>query len=64
MNKELFSKNISTLRECSYDSANNEPMTESTCDVINFDKVCEEYFKLFKAKPLKSVDALIKRLPN
>ncbi len=48
-----------TLKEASKDPANNEFMTQSTLEVINFDAVKDEYCKdLCLKEPPKSNDAL------
>lgn len=57
---ELFKKNKATLKETSKDSANETFMTNLEIEVINFDKVKEDYSKKLElqTKP-KSNDALL-----
>lgn len=55
----LFSSNRSTLKETSKDDSNTECMTESDIEVINFDKVKEDYVKNLSAKGAASLDALV-----
>ena len=40
---EILNSNKSTLKEASRDSANNEYMTESDIEVIDFDEVAKKY---------------------
>lgn len=66
-NLDIFENNISTLKDTSIDKSPDsngivtiEYMTESKLEVVNFDKVKEEYIKKFKeAEMIKSIDALI-----
>lgn len=59
-NIEIFKKNRSTLKKTSYDDANKEYMSDSLFEVIDFDKVKEDYcFPLGLEEQLpKSCDAL------
>ena len=59
-NIEIFKKNRSTLKKTSYDDANKEYMSDSLFEVIDFDKVKEDYcFPLGLGEQLpKSCDAL------
>lgn len=60
-NIEIFSNNKSTLKETSYDDANDVFMTESEFEVIDFDDVKEQYLlsKNSRIEELKSADALL-----
>lgn len=60
MNKNYdFSKYKVSIKETSYDDAQNEYMTESQIEVIDFDKVKEEYICTLKlSEPPKSCDSL------
>ena len=54
----LFASNRSTLKETSKDDSNTEYMTESEMEVINFDKVKEDYVKNLSVKGVASLDTL------
>jgi len=57
--KEIFSKHKTSLKETSKDTSNNEVMTNSELEVINFDKVKKEYVRnLGMSTKLCSNDAL------
>lgn len=57
---EIFKNNISTLKETSKDDENNKYMTELELEVVNFDKVKDEYIRKYKtATEIKSVDSLV-----
>ena len=56
---------ITTLKETSFDSHNNEFMTDSTLKVYNFDRIKDEYIKIksdrYSGSNLRSCDALYYR---
>ncbi|WBB29705.1 hypothetical protein [Parvimonas micra] len=57
---EIFKNNISTLKETSKDNENNKYMTELEFEVVNFDKVKDEYIRKYKtATEIRSVDSLV-----
>ena len=60
--KKYGDKAITTLKEASFDSINNEYMTDSAIKVYNFDKIKDEYikenFNKCIAEDFKSNDAL------
>lgn len=60
MSKEYdFFKHKTFIKETSYDDAQNQYMTESDLEVIDFDKVKEEYIENLKlTEPPKSCDSL------
>lgn len=56
---EIFKRYRTTLKNTSYDDTNREYMTESQLEVVDLDKVKEEYCSPLKLKePPKSCDAL------
>lgn len=56
----IFQDNVSTLKELSYDKSENEYMTDSEKEAINFDKVKDEYIQSLKlSDPPKSNDAIL-----
>lgn len=60
MSKEYdFFKYKTSIKKTSYDDAQNQYMTESELEVIDFDKVKEKYIENLKlAEPPKSCDSL------
>lgn len=66
LSNSIFTNNISTLRDVSFDSSNNEYLIDEKYSIhsnsaINFDDVMKEHIRSFdiKDKSLKSVDAVI-----
>ena len=66
LSNSIFTNNISTFRDVSFDSSNNEYLIDEKYSIhsnsaINFDDVMKEHIRSFdiKDKSLKSVDAVI-----
>ena len=62
MNYQILTDNRTTLKAASYDSANNQYMTDSALLAVNFDRVKADYLRELGYPPemAKSVDALAK----
>ncbi|WP_294563820.1 hypothetical protein [uncultured Succinatimonas sp.] len=59
-NLDIFKSNLTSLKNASHDKNKNEYMTHSCIEVINFDKVKEQYIKnLYLKEPPSSNDCLV-----
>ena len=56
---DFFKNSKSTLKDTSFDKTNNEYMTESLIEVVDFDKATKRYYRKLKLEPLSSNDALL-----
>lgn len=63
-NYAILKDNVTTMKQASKDSTNEEYMTECTVPVVNFDKVTKEYCRDLRISSIDSNDALIVSLKD